>query len=60
MLSHLQSNITKPANAIEIRNRVRVNNTTNALHGGSLALADFQFTPPFGSNIVGIMIQKIY
>lgn len=37
---------------MEIKNRVLVNRVRTALHGGSLALVDFQFTPPFGNNIV--------
>lgn len=59
-LSHFQSNITNPANAIEIKNLVLVNNTTRALHGGSLAFADFQLTPPFGSNMFEINYRESY
>lgn len=31
---------------------VRMRKASSALHGGSLAFADFQFTPPFGNNIL--------
>jgi len=34
------------------KNRVRVSRTRTARHGGNLALADFQVTPPFGNNMM--------
>jgi hypothetical protein len=43
--------ISNPVKAIETKKRVRVNKTTIALHGGNLAFADFQLTPPLGNNI---------
>jgi hypothetical protein len=43
--------MSKPVKAMETKKRVLVNRTTIALHGGSLALADFQLTPPFGNNM---------
>lgn len=46
------SNTIKPVTAIAARTRGRETNVINALHGGNLDLADFQFTPPFGSNIL--------
>jgi hypothetical protein len=45
--------ISNPVKAIETKKRVRVNKTTIALHGGNLAFADFQLTPPLGNNISG-------
>lgn len=44
--------ISRPVKAIDTKKRVRVNKTMIALHGGNLALADFQLTPPLGNNMV--------
>lgn len=44
--------MTRPVKAMETKKRVRVNRTRMALHGGNLALADFQLTPPFGNNMM--------
>jgi hypothetical protein len=51
LLTPRHSRITRPVTAIETKNRVRVRRTRTALHGGRPALADFQLTPPFGSNM---------
>lgn len=51
----LHNKTMRPVRATATRNRVRVKNIKMAFHGGSLDLADFQFTPPLGSNIaVGV------
>jgi len=54
LLTPRQSRRIRPVTAIEIKNRVRVRRTRTALHGGNCDLADFQLTPPFGNNILGI------
>lgn len=59
----LHNKTIRPVRATATRNRVRVKNIKMAFHGGSLDLADFQFTPPLGSNMVmdeegGIDVQE--
>jgi hypothetical protein len=49
-----QRRTTNPVTAIDTRNRVRVNKIRTARHGGNLDRADFQLTPPLGSNILQI------
>ena len=44
----LQSKTIKPARATASSRRVLVKNTNTAFHGGNLARAAFQVTPPFG------------
>lgn len=44
--------MSRPVKAMDTKKRVRVNKTRIALHGGNLALADFQLTPPFGSSMM--------
>ena len=44
----LHNRIIRPVSATATSNLVRVRKTINAFHGGNLALADFQVTPPFG------------
>lgn len=50
-LMPLHNNIINPVNTTAARNLAFVRYTMNALHGGSLAFADFHVTPPLGSNI---------
>lgn len=47
----LHNKTIRPVKATATRNRVRVKNINTAFHGGNLALADFQVTPPFGRII---------
>lgn len=48
----LHNKTIKPVRATTNTNLVRVKNRNTAFHGGSLALADFQLTPPFGKSMV--------
>lgn len=52
LLTPRHMRISRPVKAMETKKRVRVNKTMTALHGGNLALADFQLTPPFGNNMM--------
>jgi hypothetical protein len=52
----LHNNTISPVRATETSNLVRVRKTRTAFHGGSLALAAFQFMPPFGR----IILQATY
>lgn len=47
----LHNKTISPVRATATRNRVRVKNINIAFHGGNLALADFQVTPPLGRSI---------
>lgn len=51
LLMPRHSRITRPVTATETKNRVRVRRMRTALNGGRPALADFQLTPPLGSNM---------
>lgn len=51
LLMPRQNRIIKPVRATDTRKRVLVTRNSTALHGGSLALADFHVTPPLGRSI---------
>jgi hypothetical protein len=52
LLTPRHMRMSRPVKAMDTKKRVRVNKTRIALHGGNLALADFQLTPPFGSSMM--------
>jgi hypothetical protein len=50
----LHNRMINPVKATAIKSLVRVRNINTAFHGGNLARADFQFTPPFGSIMANL------
>lgn len=55
LLIPLHNKINNPTIAIDTKKRVLVTSTKTALHGGSLALADFHVTPPLGRSMIPII-----
>jgi hypothetical protein len=54
LLTPRHNRMMRPVTAKETRKRVLVRRTKTARHGGRRDLADFQLTPPFGSNMMGV------
>jgi hypothetical protein len=55
----LHNRMISPVKATAIKSLVRVRNINTAFHGGSLARADFQLTPPFGSIMVNLGRREV-